>query len=386
MATAVQTALPGATVGFFERKIPSALILMSFPLLTIPLATALIVSTDRRFLLVYIWLFGLTHFVLTLSIYLQSENLRHFTATNKNILLYFVIPLAILMGFYVSGVLGLRSVFPPAAVVVAAISRLLDFNPLPRQSFGVFQLFKARCGVRVPPTTKRAENLFFATLSALLLITYLAGGVSPLLSARGAPELGTAIATTSPALLPIGLLRGLAVVASIVAIGLGTYSVASAIRTWREGGRKAGLREALAYLAFQTIAAILAVVSSPLYFATLSIHYVEYHVLMFPRCFHAELKQGRGLDAWFAGLRRHRALFYGIVLFAAAVVMYIMVLQENPTAALRANPIRYRAVVSIFDGLFVFHYFVEMLIWRFNDPFFRRTLTPLYFSLKPKAA
>jgi len=35
--------------------------------------------------------------------------------------------------------------------------------------------------------------------------------------------------------------------------------------------------------------------------------------------------------------------------------------------------------VSIFDGLFVFHYFVEMWIWRFSDPFFRRTLTPLYF-------
>src|SRR6185369_11163387 len=208
MATAVQTAptTASASTGFFERRLPSALILLAFPLLTVPLATALILSTDRRFLLVYIWLFGLTHFVLTLSIYLQSENLRHFTASNRNILLYFVIPLAILMGFYVTGVLGLRSSFPIAATVLAAAIRLLDFNHLNRQSFGVFQLFKARCGARVPPATKSAENAFFACLSALLLTTYLAGGVSPLLPAGGAPRLGTAIATASEALLPVGLL------------------------------------------------------------------------------------------------------------------------------------------------------------------------------------
>ena len=41
-------------------------------------------------------------------------------------------------------------------------------------------------------------------------------------------------------------------------------------------------------------------------------------------------------------------------------------------------------VSAVFDGLFVFHYFVEMLIWRFSDPFFRKNLTGLYFA--PKVA
>jgi S-(hydroxymethyl)glutathione dehydrogenase/alcohol dehydrogenase len=145
-------------------------------------------------------------------------------------------------------------------------------------------------------------------------------------------------------------------------------------------------REALTYLAFQTIGALMAMVSAPLYFATLAIHYVEYHVLMFPRCFHTGLNEDRGLDRWFGTLRKHRAVFYGIVIAAAGVVMVIMLMQSNPTSAFRANPMRYLAIVSIFDGLFVFHYFVEMLIWRFSDPYFRRTLSPLYFTPRARAA
>jgi hypothetical protein len=57
-----------------------------------------------------------------------------------------------------------------------------------------------------------------------------------------------------------------------------------------------------------------------------------------------------------------------------------IVLLFTTPGRLPSHPIRYLAVVSIFDGLFVFHYFVEMLIWRFSDPFFRRTLTSLYFT------
>ncbi len=385
MATAVQTPASAAT-GFFERKLPASLILASFPFVTVPLATALILCTDRRFLLVYIWLFGLTHFVLTLSIYLQSENLRHFTATNRNIVLYIVVPLAILLGFYFTGVFELRKQFPAAAVVLGAVIRLLDFNHLNRQSFGVLQLFQARAGVRLPAGAKRAENGFFASLTGLLLATYLAGGISPLLPSGGVPALGTAIASSSPALLPLPFLRPAALLCTLAALGLAGYIVSGVLRAWNQGGRRPGVRAAFEYLIFQTVGAIFAVISSPLYFATLAMHYVEYHVLMFPRCFHSELDGASSLDSWFAALRRHRAVFYGVVIAAAGVVLFIMLLQQNPAAALRANPMRYRAIVSLFDGLFVFHYFVEMLIWRFSDPFFRRTLTPLYFTLRPRKA
>jgi hypothetical protein len=372
--------------GFFERKLPVRLILASFPLLTLPLAAALIYFTDRRFLLVYMWIFGLSHFVLTPSVYLRSENLKHFAAGRRNIFLYFVVPLAILMGFYVIGVLQLRSRFPAFAVVFGVAIRLLDFNHLNRQSFGVYQLFKARTGLRPPPLLKRLENAYFACLTALLLVTFLAGGVFPLFQPGGLPALGTSIAATAPAILPLSILRIASAALSILAFGLGGFSIALLVRTCRASGRASGLAEALAYMAFQTFAALLAIVSSPLYFATLAIHYVEYHVLMFPRCFHTGLDESSSVDRWFGALRANRAVFYGVVAAASGLVMLLAQMQASPASALRANPMRYLAVVSIFDGLFVFHYFVEMLIWRFSDPFFRRTLGSLYFTPRPRPA
>ena len=162
--------------GFFEREMPSRIILLSFPLVTVPLAAALAFTTDHRFLFPYIWLFGITHFVLTLAVYLQSENLRHFAASGRNIVLFFGIPLVILMGFYVVGVLQLRVRFPLFAVLFGAAIRVLDFNHLNRQSFGVYQLFKARAGIRGAPGLKRVEQWYFNALTALLYTTFLAGG------------------------------------------------------------------------------------------------------------------------------------------------------------------------------------------------------------------
>jgi hypothetical protein len=67
--------------------------------------------------------------------------------------------------------------------------------------------------------------------------------------------------------------------------------------------------------------------------------------------------------------------FYGLLVTVSGVVLMF----TSPTS-LGAHPIRFLAVFSIFDGLFVFHYFVEMLIWKFSDPYFRRTLGSLYFA------
>ena len=43
----------------------------------------------------------------------------------------------------------------------------------------------------------------------------------------------------------------------------------------------------------------------------------------------------------------------------------------------------YLLLVSIFDGIFVFHYFVEAFIWKFSDPYFRQSMAGMYFP--PKA-
>jgi hypothetical protein len=100
---------------------------------------------------------------------------------------------------------------------------------------------------------------------------------------------------------------------------------------------------------------------------------------MFPRCFNSQLDEKSTLDRWFGSLRRNRAVFYGLIIASSFVVMALSTSSRSVS-----KPISYLAVVSIFDGLFVFHYFVEMLIWRFSEPFFRRTLSSLYFVPRPR--
>jgi hypothetical protein len=366
--------------GFFQRSLPSRMILLSFPLLTVPLAAALAFTTDHRFLFLYIWLFGITHFVLTLSVYLQSENLKHFAESGRNIFLFFAVPLAILMAFYVVAVLQLRTKFPVFAVVFGAAVRLLDFNHLNRQSFGVYQLFKGRTGIRFAPGVKRAEQWYFNTLTALLYATFLAGGACPLLDRTPAAMRGAG--RLAQPLLPIGILRPAFVILFCLAALFAVMSIAALVRTWRAEGRPSGLAEALGYLGCQTAGVLFAVISMPMYFATLAIHYVEYHVLMYPRCFHSRLDDRSLLDRFFARLRRRPPVFYGFIVLAALVVV-----QCTGSSGMAELSTRYVAVISIFDGIFVFHYFVEMLIWRFSDPFFRRTLTSLYFAApRPRAS
>ncbi len=365
--------------GFFQRSLPSRIILLSFPFVTVPLAAALTFTTDHRFLFFYIWLFGITHFVLTLSVYLQTGNLRHFSENRRNVILFFAIPLAILMTFYVIGVLQVRAKFPAFAIAFSAAVRLLDFNHLNRQTFGVYQLFKARTGIRSAPAMKRAEQWYLNTLTALLFATFLAGGVCPLLRGSTWAIRNAALGRLAPAMLPAGILQVACVALAGLALALGTVSVTSLVRAWRAEGRPAGLSQALSYLGFQTAGVLFAVISMPMYFASLAIHYVEYHVLMYPRCFHTKLDDRSLLDRCFARLRRRRPVFYGVTALAALVVLLV----TNSSGMAEAST-RYAAVISIFDGIFVFHYFVEMLIWRFSDPFFRKTLMSLYFAPRPQ--
>src|ERR1700683_1320086 len=119
MVTVTETTAP-AQPGLFQRKLPPRLILASFPFLTVPLiVVAFFLSTANRwFVPICVSFFGLTHFVLTLAVYLQSENLKYFKASARNIFLFFVVPLAILMGFYATGVFQLTARFPVYAVAL----------------------------------------------------------------------------------------------------------------------------------------------------------------------------------------------------------------------------------------------------------------------------
>jgi hypothetical protein len=243
--------------------------------------------------------------------------------------------------------------------------RLADFNHLNRQTFGVFQLFKARSGLRSSASAKRIENGYFVCLTAMLFSTYLAGGMFPFLQRDRAP------------MVPLWFAKSLTMASLIVAAPLVSWMLMRLLKSWRDAGRPEGLSETIAYLGVQSVSVVFSIFSFPLYAATLAIHYVEYHVLMFPRCLKSELNPNSTLDGWYRAFRSNRLVFYLVVMVLSGVVTVFRGITMSDSLP---EPRKYLALVAIFDGLFVFHYFIEAFIWRFQDPFFRRTTAPLYFT------
>lgn len=145
-------------------------------------------------------------------------------------------------------------------------------------------------------------------------------------------------------------------------------------------GSRAALLAPLAYLLLQTGSAALAAWSTALYGFALAMHYVEYHVLMVPRCFHAPLDGRSRPDRAFGLVRSRRPLFYGLLLLAAVPVTFVTWRGMGSPAVVPSGATATRFLIAAFDGLFVVHYVIEAKIWRFGDPFYRRSLIPLYFG------
>ena len=159
----------------FSVPLTSALILGAFALVTLPMAALVLVRPVMGVIWLYVWLFGMTHFVATFTVYLQSKNLRHFTRSWKNILIFCIVPVSVFCFFDFYQALEVAFLFPLANLAFRGCIRLLDFFHWARQSFGVLQLFKAESGCGFPRWLKRIENLFFLVMTALLQCTFLEG-------------------------------------------------------------------------------------------------------------------------------------------------------------------------------------------------------------------
>ena len=135
---------------YLQRQFPVAVILGSFLILTLPLCILSLTNSGvlERFYVkpIFLWTLGTTHFVITLTIYLQSRNLRYFNSTWENRLLYFMIPVGIFVFFDLYAVLQLAIIAPAFDGLFRAVIRLMDNHHVTRQSFGVTQLFKKRSG------------------------------------------------------------------------------------------------------------------------------------------------------------------------------------------------------------------------------------------------
>jgi len=138
---------------------------------------------------------------------------------------------------------------------------------------------------------------------------------------------------------------------------------------FRAGGDGKQRNAALAYLGVQTGSCALAIWRTDFYVASLAVHYVEYHVIMAPRVFRAPIEEK---DTTLNLARRAPLALYAVLVILGAAWWLLFRAQDVYTAGPS------RALVHVFDGLFVFHYIIEMSIWKMSDPYFRKTLGPLY--------
>jgi hypothetical protein len=375
-ATVAATPAPRGTlnepskVGFFEQQWPIAVILGSFLAVTLPVAVMVATGLDQTWLgWVYFWVFGATHLVLTVTIYCTRSNLRHFNSSWRNRTVFLAVPAGILLMFGVIHGFQLATSFPIAVALVYAGVRLFNFLHLTRQTYGVYQLFKARTRSKFPPWTKQAENAAGFTLVGALFMTHLSGGWCPLLMAGGPMSVASVTPLYSPQVDLIWLQLGwLAFVA--VSVGLTTAAV------WVVPGTAKGW-SARSYLIGQTASTLAAAVFLPLYLAALAVHYVEYHILMWPRVFRLPLDPTSRLDRGYGWVRSRPVLFYALLLLVAAGVMRGM-----DAMAPQVSVGSFTGLMVLFDACVLGHYFLEMFIWKFSDPHFRRTLSELYFAPK----
>ena len=346
-------------VPYIRRQLPFALILGSVLFPTLPLTWlglqfmgtgpggAAATWTHQ----LYVAVFNITHFTITFTIYFQVVNIRYFGASWKNRLVYYGVPAFAFVGLALFNALDVGAAAPAFGLFVLLAIRMFDFFHYGRQAFGVLQLAKGSAARALPPWSRTAENGFFMAVTALLFMTFISPGF---------------VFDPSNAATRLLLVLGGSLLAAI------GWAWGAA---WRASGRTLPIGHAVAYLAASLVSSAIGIYYTGLY-ATLAIHYVEYHVLMAPRCFSQPLDPSATPDRWFARLRANPAVFYGLLLGTGATWLalhrWALVMPTDATMGTRL-------VVHSLDGLFVTHYFLDMFIWKFSVPHYRSTIGPLYF-------
>jgi hypothetical protein len=339
-------------VPYYQRPLAIGLTFGAVLVIALPLVWARMSPNDSG-VLPYLILaegvgLGTTHFFLTLAIYLQPSQLEYANSSWGRRLIYFALPALILLTFAFLEAWPLRTAAPVAATYFYLAVRFADFFHVGRQHVGVLQIWKTPLKGSLPSWTRHAENALFVGLAVLQLQTYAFGGFFP--------------SDRMSAWLPALLLGGLFLMIVV------QYLVPLSARETRKAGVLA-----LGYLCAQALCAALAVYATWLYLTVLALHYLEYHLLMAPRCFGETAGPRTGVLGFF----RRGAVFYALMLVVVALF------EARTFVVTESLALRY--VVHIFDGIFVLHYVLDAFLWKFGNPYYRAQLYPLYFQprLKP---
>lgn len=363
------TTLPGLRP-FLQRPLPVGIILASFAVITVPLTLMTVLGANHMataaFFVTYHITFSITHFFLTAWLYFDPRNRAYFTSSRLRRLIYVVVPIALLVGVWAIGFLRVDPAYgdyepssglgPMAyAFFFAFAVRAIDYRHSTRQSFGVLQMIKVQPGAKYPAWSKAVDRTLFSALFLLEVQTFAAGG-------RFTPS-------------PL-MLASVAVAAALFAASLVGFH-----RAWRGVPDRRVLRAPLAYLAFQTTAACLTVWRFELYAISLAMHFTEYHVLMAPRCFERVPRDGSSRRVFF--LRRSWIAGY-VVLIVLALGYYLSEILDF--AGIQTQSQFVWALTNVFNGIFLVHFFLEAFVWRFSNPFYRSSVSPVYFPRPAGAA
>lgn len=313
----------------------------------------------------YAVLLGATHFVVTLAVYLNSGNLRYFASSAANVVIYFVIPAIIFSSLFAIGFLGLHdpsnatSGFLVYLFWFTVLVKAADYFHVVRQSFGVLQLFKRQSTCPFPAWMRTADNYFFLAMAGLQQLTFLEG-----------MRRGSFMFTPSvPAVMLLGL-AGLSLAGVLAGFLVATKGAQESRAVWVP----------LTYFMFQSVSACLPVWRTELYGASLAMHYVEYHLIIFPRLFGFPVSPSSKVDRLSAWFRRQKLIFY-VVLIVLACIAARDVVWPWLAGQVGSNRALW-LVFNLFNGVFVTHYYIDAFIWRFSNPYYRGSLGALYFPKK----
>ena len=238
---------------------------------------------------------GLSHFVITGALYLNSKTLAYFSSTPTNKLIYYVIPPVIFIGLGSVGFFSLIPIINQAVVIdgraigfiiYIMVLRSLDHFHVVRQSFGILQIFARSSGLSLPGWMRNTASWLFLTLFAMQMLTFW-NGVE-----QGNPGKGTYQADNP-----------LVQLLTLVAVGLFLAQLVGFTMAKSGSDRKLRVLLPIAYLHLQGASAALVVYKVEFYLASLAMHYVEYLIIMHPRIFQVPLGN-QPVDSVMGWLRR----------------------------------------------------------------------------------
>jgi hypothetical protein len=317
------------------------------------------------FFLLYHLLIRVPHFAATLNFtYLYKDNREYY---RENWVKYFVVPIAILVAYGVRPLLHSYSFY---RTLLATIASLWGMQHIALQNYGILSLYRGRSLARadaILPKLERAvfyELMLLAVFGVIVRLWFPSAEIEPLLH-RISWGIAVALIVTCAAYFARIWMRRKITPVSIP--GLLYFATAVSVMVYWPAYDRFGPRIA-GDMAF--------------FYVFNGQHCLAYLGLLF----HMTSNKQR-MQREYASLREGGAgflKFYTPLAVAAATLLGAAVYRYSRGYGLPGLDVRSaNNAMGILDGIFVSHYYIESLTWRFSNPHNRAVVLPLLNHSRP---